>query len=137
MKTVIDTNVLLVCISNRSKDNWLWQAILSGEVQICLTTDIISEYEEIIGRKMGQGIADLALDILTDLPNTLFINKYYSWQLIEADPDDNKFVDCAIAASARFLVSEDKHFRVLQQYPYLNTEVVNLQQFKKILDTET
>jgi len=137
MKVVIDTNFLLVCISHRSKDNWLWKAILSSKLQVCVTTDIISEYAEIIGREMGQEVADLALDILTDLPNTLFINKYYSWQLIEADPDDNKFVDCAIASNAKYLVSEDKHFNVLKSFPFLNIETVNLTQFKDLLEPPT
>ena len=93
----------------------------------------MAEYAEIIGREMGQEVADITLDVLTDLPNTILINKYYAWQLIEADPDDNKFVDCAIAASAKYLVSEDKHFKVIRHYPYLNTEVIPLQKFKELL----
>ena len=130
MKVVIDTNVLLVCISPRSAANWLWQKLLIGEFDICVTTDILVEYSEIIERHMGIQSAELALDILTDLPNIHFIHKYYSWQLIEADPDDNKFVDCAIAAGAKYLVSEDRHFKVLKEYPFLPTDIVTLEEFQ-------
>ena len=39
------------------------------------------------------------------------------WTLISIlqDKDDNKFVDCAIAANARFIVSEDGHFKYLKE----------------------
>ena len=100
MKVVIDTNVLLVIISPRSSFNSIWQALLSGKFQMYVTSDILDEYAEIIEREMGIRVAEAVLDLLTELPNVHFIQKYYHWQLIEADPDDNKFVDCAIAASA-------------------------------------
>ncbi len=132
MKVVIDTNVLLVSISPRSESNWLWQALLNEQFEVCVTTEILAEYAEIIGRKMGEEAADLALDILTDLPNTHFIHKYFNWHIIEVDPDDNKFVDCAIAAGAKYLVSEDKHFQVLKQYSFLNTELISIEEFRKL-----
>jgi uncharacterized protein len=131
MKVVIDTNVLLVSISPRSKSNWLWLSLLNEEFELCVTTDILQEYEEILGREMGLQIAEATLDLLTDLPNVINIQKYFYWQLVENDPDDNKFIDCAIAASANFLVSEDKHLRVLGKYPYFNINLVSLSDFQK------
>jgi putative PIN family toxin of toxin-antitoxin system len=133
MRVVIDTNVLLVCLSPRSEGHWLWQSLLSEAFEIYVTTDILNEYAEIITREMGQEVAEVALDLLTDLPNTHQIQKYFLWQLIEADPDDNKFVDCAIAAGAHYLVSEDRHIRIIRQYPYLGIELVSLSEFKEKL----
>lgn len=133
MKVVIDTNVLLVSISPRSDDNWLWQAILLGEIDLYVTTDILAEYAEIIEQQMGKAVADAALDLLSDLENVHNVTKYYSWQLVEIDPDDNKFVDCAIAAGAEYLVSEDKHLRVINQYPYFNITSLKLAEFKLLL----
>ena len=129
----MDTNVLLVCISPRSESHWLWESLLSAAFDLCVTTDVLNEYAEIIGREMGQEVADVALDLLTDLPNVHLIQKYYHWQLVEADPDDNKFVDCAIAAGAHYLVSEDRHLRVVRQFPYLNIELLTLLEFKQRL----
>lgn len=133
MKVVIDTNVLLVSISPRSDDNWLWQAILLGEIDLYVTTDILAEYAEIIEQQMGKAVADAALDLLSDLENVHNVTKYYSWQLVEIDPDDNKFVDCAIAAGAEYLVSEDKHLRIINQYPYFNITLLKLAEFKLLL----
>ena len=81
---------------------------------------------------MGKEVADIALDLLSDLPNVHTVQKYFFWQLIKADPDDNKFVDCAVAVGARYLISNDNHFKVLQKYPYFNIELLKFDAFKAI-----
>jgi uncharacterized protein len=43
MKIVVDTNILLVCISPRSTTNWFWQDILAGDFQVYVTTEILLE----------------------------------------------------------------------------------------------
>ena len=47
---------------------------------------------------------------------------HYNWRLITIDPDDNKFIDCAVAANADYLVTNDKHFNVLKEidFPKVN-----------------
>lgn len=49
------------------------------------------------------------------------------------DPDDNKFVDCAIACNAKYLVSNDKHFRILKDIPFPKVELLTAQEFQKEL----
>ena len=46
---------------------------------------------------------------------------------------DNKFVDCAITASARYIVSNDKHYNVLKQIPYPTIDVVSIAEFLKLI----
>ncbi len=135
MRVVLDTNVLLVAISPRSADYWLFQALLRGELTLCVTTDILAEYAEIIEQQMNAEVAEMALDLLLTLPNTQLIHKHFFWQLVEQDPDDNKFIDCAIAANAKFLVSEDKHLKVLSKYDYFGVTLLKLHQFKVLLDS--
>ena len=53
MNIVLDTNVLLVCISERSRLHWIFQALLNAEFTLCVTTDMLAEYAEIIAREMG------------------------------------------------------------------------------------
>jgi putative PIN family toxin of toxin-antitoxin system len=131
MKVVLDTNVLLVAISPRSADYWLFEALLRGDLTLCVTTDILDEYAEIIEQQMNAGIAEMTLDLLLTLPNTLLIHKHYFWQLVEQDPDDNKFIDCAIAAQAQYLVSNDKHLNVLKKYDYFGITLLRLPAFKE------
>lgn len=134
MNVVLDTNVLLVAISPKSRNRWLLDALLNGDYTLCVTTDILNEYAEIMEQQMGAEVAEMTLDLLLTLPNTHLIHKHFFWQMIEQDPDDNKFIDCAIAASARYLVSEDHHLRVIKKYEYFGIELLKLSEFKNILE---
>jgi predicted nucleic acid-binding protein len=50
------------------------------------------------------------------------------------DMNDNKFVDCAIAANAHFLVTEDKHFKILEQIPFPKVNILGVEKFRKQID---
>jgi len=132
MRIVLDTNVLLVSFSDKSPFHWIWKGLLESTFAICVTTDILLEYEEIIGKHTSPIVAKAVIDALTDLPNIVFINKYIFWQLIEADPDDNKFVDCAIAARAKYLVSEDKHFKILKTIGFPKVDIIGMKEFREL-----
>jgi predicted nucleic acid-binding protein len=54
--------------------------------------------------------------------------------LIEADADDNKFVDCAVAADAEYIVSNDAHFNVLKQIDWPKLTVISIKEFVLQLD---
>lgn len=134
MRIVLDTNILLTTFSSRSETHWIWQALLEGKFTLCITNDILLEYEEIISRHTSPELANAVSDVLLDLPNVHFILRYYSWHLITVYPDDNKFTDCAVAAQARFLVSEDRHFSVLKNIQFPKIEVIRIEDFKRQID---
>lgn len=67
------------------------------------------------------------------LPNTKMIQVYYHLRLITADPDDDKFVDCAFKANARYIVTQDHHYDVLKQTPFPFIDVVGIDEFIKVL----
>jgi putative PIN family toxin of toxin-antitoxin system len=133
MKIVLDTNVLLAAISRRSKFYPIWQAIRNGDFDILVTTDILAEYSEIIAYELSPEVSENVLDTLETLPNIIPVHKYYFWNLITADPDDNKFVDCAIAGSASYLVTDDKHFNVLKSTPFPKVEMLSADQFLEMI----
>ena len=47
-KVVLDTNILLVSISKRSKLHWVFRALLDEKYELCVTTEILNEYAEIV-----------------------------------------------------------------------------------------
>ena len=118
---VLDTNCLLQILPSRSKYHSIWTAILRGEVRLCVNTEILDEYEEIISLKMTPAIARLS--------TTYFQQTFVHIRLIEKDADDNKFVDCAIATNAHYIVSNDNHFSVLKTIEWPKVLVLNLQQY--------
>lgn len=129
MKIVLDTNVLTVAIARRSLYYPIWQSLRNGSFELLVTTDILEEYEEVIGRDLSPELANVVLEALESLPNIWFIQKYYYWNLITADPDDNKFVDCAVAGGADFLVTNDNHFKILQSIPFPKVTVISAEKF--------
>ena len=64
---------------------------------------------------------------------TLKVTPYYSWNLIAADPDDNKFADCALNAGADFIVTNDRHFNVLKNIDFPKINVIDLDTFKRLI----
>lgn len=118
MHIVLDTNVLLTCFSSHSRTHLIWQSLRQGKFDLCVTTEILAEYEEIITEHTNPELAEVVLDAILHLPNLRLITRYFRWNLIVADPDDDKFADCAIAAGADYLVTEDRHFKVLEKIPF-------------------
>jgi len=103
---------------------------LEEKFTLCVTTEILAEYEEIIARESNPEMASLALQLIENAVNTKLITRYYKWNLIQNDPDDNKFVDCAIASNARFIVTEDKHFNILENVRFPKVHILDVQGFK-------
>jgi uncharacterized protein len=132
-RVVLDTNILLVAISKRTKYHVIWQAFQNGEFELCVTTDILDEYAEKLYEKFRSDVGINIMKALENSPDVVKINKYYFWNLITVDPDDNKFVDCAVAANAHFICTEDKHFRVLKKVAFPPVNVISANDFVEIL----
>lgn len=132
-KLVIDTNILLVCISERAVNHWLFEAFLDEVFILCVSTAILNEYAEILEQHMGAKTSENVLKVIENAPNVWFVDKYLRWDLISADPDDNKFVDCAIASNAKCVVSEDNHFNILKTISFPRVEVMRIKECKKYL----
>ena len=130
-KIVLDTNVLLVSISSKSKLHWIFKSLLEGKFTLCVTTDILAEYAEIIELHMGILASENALGVLENLPNVEFITNYYKFNLLK-DEDDNKFVDCCISANADFIVTHDSDFNLLKNIDFPKVVVIDTMTFKKI-----
>lgn len=126
---VIDTNSLIMAISSRSTYHKIWQAFLAGDFQLCISNEILEEYVEVIARNISVNVARYVAYTIMERKNVRQITPSFRWNLITADPDDNKFVDCAIAGNAKFIVTEDHHFNVLKDIPFPVVEVVGIDDF--------
>ena len=128
-RIVLDTNCLISSLSRRGQYYAVWKGLQNGEYILCVSTDILNEYAEIITQKMSVDVAIHVIHLLLESEYVELINPYFRLQLIEADHDDDKFVDCAFAAGADYLVSEDSHFKVLRQTPFPQLNLVTLDEF--------
>ena len=119
MTIVLDSNALVQIFGARSPFLAIQKAILDGKVTVAFSTGMLLEYEEVLTRYGGPGRWQRVWQVM-DKTNQLHDNirhvePTYQWRIITADPDDDKFVDCAIAAQADWIVTEDRHFDTLIQ----------------------
>jgi putative PIN family toxin of toxin-antitoxin system len=133
MRIVLDTNCLLPAVFSKSMYHWVWEAFINGDFTLCYSNEMLTEYEELLSRLYPPAIAKSAMFLLMKSPNTERIIPFFQWNLINVDPDDNKFVDCALNAGADLIVTNDHHFDVLKSLPFPKIEVVDIETFKNIL----
>ena len=92
------------------------------------------EYREILERRTGSALfAEEVIEAILSMPNTERVSPSFHFNLITTDPDDNKFVDCAITAGATYIVSNDRHFSELQRYDFPKVDVRTLAEFLNIV----
>ena len=132
-RVVLDTNCLLQALPSRSPYHKIWTEVLAGRISLCVNTEILNEYEEILAEKTTAEIAHKVVEAIARLDTTEFQYVYIHFGLIEADADDNKFVDCAVAADAEYIVTNDSHFNILKQIGWPRLTVINIKEFAKQL----
>jgi len=133
MKIVLDTNCLLPAVFPRSIYHWVWECFRQGVFTLCYSNEIISEYEELLSRLYPPDMVHNIMLLILNSRNVEKVIPHFKWNLIFADPDDNKFVDCALNAGADCIVTNDKHFNVLKNIDFPKINVINIDTFKRIV----
>ena len=109
--------------------------ILTGRICLCVNTEILSEYQEILAQKTNAEIARNVVEAISRLHTTRFQDVYYHFGLIEADADDNKFVDCAVASNAEYIVTNDSHFKLLNHIDWPKLTIITIKEFVNQLNS--
>lgn len=128
-RIVIDTNCLLAILPSQSPYHKVWTDFLNQEIEICISNEVLVEYEEILSIKTSPFFANAIIKTLLNKRNLIRVTPVWRFNLITSDPDDNKFVDCAICGQAEYLVSNDKHFKVLNDIQFPSITLVTLQEY--------
>lgn len=134
MNIVLDSNVILQVAFTRKPLKIVWDKMLEGSYNLCVTEDILYEYQEkVIDCFHNEQLANLLINTLLNCPYVKRIDAFYRYNLITSDPDDNKFVDCALACNAKYIVTEDSHFDALKEINFPKVDVINLIEFVSLL----
>lgn len=137
MKVVVDTNCLLSSINRKNIEYEIYKAFDNQLFTWVVSTEILCEYYEVISEFYSLQTADLVLGILTTSRKIEFAEPYFRWNLVENDPDDNKFADLAISVNVNYLVSNDKHFKFFKKLKFPRLDVIKSKEFVKILKAKT
>lgn len=138
MNVVIDTNVFVSSfISLQGPPKRVIDLWKTGKIAVCLSRDIIAEYVEVLGRFGLAGQPELRelLDLFAKRINVVFIPSPPALRLIPDDPEDDKFIACAVSAKAEYVVSGDRH--LLNLGAYGSIKVVTPSQFLKSFSATT
>ena len=122
MRVCLDTNVLVRLFGTRPQFAAIKHALLTGGLDLAVSNEVLLEYEEVIvrlsGRDRWRQIEELFEKLAALHGNIVRVAPQFRFQVIANDPDDNKFVDCAIAAQADFVVTSDAAFIALRNAGY-------------------
>jgi putative PIN family toxin of toxin-antitoxin system len=128
IKVVIDTNIFISSFfgGNPKKIIDLWK---KGEIKLCLSREIVDEYVEVLKRLGLQNENELQelLNIFLEGHNIIFSATTPSLKIIEQDPDDNMFIECAVALGCSHIISGDKHLQQVKNY--IRIKIVNPKEF--------
>ena len=132
-RIVLDTNSLLQILGARSPYHFLFSEFLKEHYVLCVSTEILFEYEEILRKKASHSAADLFLKVISRSRNIIRKDPFFRLGIIKQDPDDNKFVDCAFSSQADYIVTDDAHFSDASQSPFPRFKVVGLDEFEEMI----
>jgi putative PIN family toxin of toxin-antitoxin system len=128
MKIVLDTNVFVSSFfgGNPRRIIQLWE---EGSLTLCLSGAILDEYLQVVvrlGLRTGAELEEM-VGVLKHAPNVLFVAEPKPVKVVADDPDDDKFIACAVESGARFVVSGDKHLLGIRRY--YEIQVMSPQEF--------
>lgn len=133
LRVVLDTNVVIAAMPTHSSYRIILDELFSGQYEVFLSTDILLEYEEKMAQFFDAETSESILGGLFLLLNVHRVEPHFNLKLITADPDDDKFVDCAFAANVHYLVTNDRHFNVLKSLNFPKINVLRIEAFAELL----
>ena len=116
MKIVVDTNVFISGIFFSGNPDRILRAIHDGQFDAFCSPDIVSEYHTVFYRMLSKGIGEVDQKQLDELLEKLTtVDPSTSIQVCR-DPDDDKFIECAVEAKALYIVGGDKDLLSVEEY---------------------
>ncbi len=132
MKVIIDTNVFISAIFFKGVPSQILQYWQNNHFEWIISTEIFEEYQRVANifheRYPTIDLNPILQHVL--LKSSLICAPNFSQPICE-DPDDDKFLACALAAQANFIVSGDKH--LLKLHPFENIPILKPRQFLDFL----
>ncbi len=118
-KVVIDTNIFVSgLLGSKSSSNFIIELFLQNKFTLLITHPVLRELKEILTRKPLSRLANRPVDeFLTLLERQAKkVSPEEKVRIIKDDPEDNKFLECALAGKADFIISGDHHLLSLRKF---------------------
>jgi putative PIN family toxin of toxin-antitoxin system len=127
MRVVLDTNILVsACWKPDGLEAQLVDLAIAGGIAPCVSAEILAEYRDVLSRPKLAAVRGRAAELLAALERAALLVKSTTPVRASSDDDDNRFLECAEAAAADYLVTGN-----LRHYPDIwgATRIVNARAF--------
>jgi putative PIN family toxin of toxin-antitoxin system len=117
MRIVIDTNVVISGIFWKGNPNRILRAWFKDKFDVLISPGILIEYEKVIKRmESGLSAEEIQKWIEIIVNHSIIIEAPLILKVVDVDPDDNKFIECAVFGDADYIISGDRHLLNLNEY---------------------
>jgi len=127
MRIVIDTNVVASGIFFGGKPKRLLELVVSESMEAFVSDEIITEYQETLDELCSRYPRKPHQLPLNKIVSSMNIIRPTSQIKICRDPDDDKFINCAIDARCVYIVSGDKDLLSVERYG--NVKIITVSEF--------
>lgn len=128
MRLVLDTNVLISGIFFSGPPYDILDAWRGGRIEFVVSVEILDEYRP-VGEQLAEQFPGVQVEIFLELLTlrARIVNAPALKEKVCSDPDDDKFLACAIASGTRIICSGDK--ALLKVSGYKGLTVLNPKDF--------
>ena len=127
MRIIIDTNVVMSGVFFSGIPSFILKAFNNATYDVYANDDIIAEYEEVYERLKQKLHRTPQTDLFHTFIDKLNIADTKSNIAICRDPDDDKFLNCAIDTNSLYIVSGDRDLLDIQKFR--NTTIITATEF--------
>ena len=117
MKAILDTNVFISGVFFKGPPYQVLKAWREGRIQLLISDEIFEEYQR-VGELLSKDYPKVDLGPFLELLaiNTEFVMPEKLKNTVCEDPDDDKFLACALAGKSKIIISGDKHLLRVSGY---------------------
>lgn len=120
-RVVLDTNIWISIFLSKVLAREFEKLLIEEKIEIFTSKEILKEISRVLEypkiKKILESSGIRSKEVIEEiLKVSTVVNPKEKFTVIEEDPEDNKFVECAVEACAEFLVSGDKHLLNLGQF---------------------
>lgn len=137
MKAVLDTNVLISSVIATGVPHSIVVDGFKGQYTIIVSVETLTEFRETLLKYPDRFHLDqeeVQEEVETIRYFAEFVDPNQDFTAVEQDPDDNKFLEAAVAGNVDYIVSGDSHLLELESFQ--NIEIVEPRTFHDILQRE-
>jgi len=110
LRIVLDTNVFISGVFFSGPPYEILKAWIDKRIQILISSEILQEYQR-VGEELSNRYTEIEITpiLKSFTQNAISISAPRLAHPVCVDPDDDKFLECAVAGNAALIISGDRH----------------------------